>query len=77
MDAGRPRLIVSDNGTGIPEDILERVFERGVTDGSGTGLGLSIVKSIVEHHGGEITVESENAKGTTVTVKFPVTEDGL
>ncbi len=72
-------LKVSDTGYGIPEEDLERIFEkfyrvknedtRGI---SGTGLGLAIVKSIVEAHNGTIEVESELGKGTTFTVFLPV-----
>ena len=69
-------LTVRDNGTGIPPEILPRVFERGVTDGSGTGLGLAIVKSVMELHGGDVSIESELGKGTAVTLIFPpITEE--
>ena len=64
-------LTVRDNGSGIPPEILPRVFERGVTDGTGTGLGLAIVKSVMELHDGEAAIESELGKGTTVTLIFP------
>ena len=65
-------LTVRDNGAGIPTEILPRVFERGVTDGSGTGLGLAIVKSVMELHGGEAGIRSEHGKGTAVTLIFPI-----
>jgi len=71
-------LTVRDNGSGIPPEILPRVFERGVTDGSGTGLGLAIVKSVMELHGGDVSIESEVGKGTVVTLIFPVfTEENI
>jgi signal transduction histidine kinase len=59
---------VSDNGTGIPEDRLETIFDKGETDPQregGTGLGLAIVRTFVEAHGGRVTVESQEAVGTT------------
>src|SRR5690606_3903030 len=63
-------LVVEDTGIGIPADQLERIFDTFFqVDGSatreygGTGLGLSIVRSYVEAHGGEVTVESEVGKG--------------
>ncbi|RJQ20818.1 MAG: PAS domain S-box protein [Nitrospiraceae bacterium] len=68
---------ISDNGGGIPEDKLSRIFEPFYTTkpvGKGTGLGLSITYDIVKKHNGEITVESEKGKGTTFTVRIPVVE---
>lgn len=71
-------LTVADTGEGIPAGILPKVFDRfyrGETsrqrqDGE-TGLGLAIAKSIVELHGGSITVNSEVGKGTTFTIALP------
>jgi signal transduction histidine kinase len=72
-------LQVSDTGIGIPEDELERIFERFYqVDGSmsrrfgGTGLGLSLVHEIVLAHHGRIEVESGVNKGTTFTIYFPI-----
>ncbi len=69
---------VADSGEGIPEDKLERIFERfyQVESGSarrhkGTGLGLTLVKEIVEAHRGTIQVKSELGKGTTFTILLP------
>jgi two-component system phosphate regulon sensor histidine kinase PhoR len=66
---------VTDTGTGIAPDNLERVFERFETAGSaehrGIGLGLAIVKEIVEVHEGEITVESQVGKGSTFMFRIP------
>lgn len=62
-----------DNGSGIPEDALSRVFDPYfTTKGRGTGLGLAIVQQIVESHGGSIHIQSEPGKGTQVTLKLPV-----
>jgi signal transduction histidine kinase len=74
-------LQVSDTGVGIPNDRLERVFDRFYqVDGSttrhygGVGLGLALVKGIVEAHGGQITVASQVGQGTTFTVSLPAGE---
>lgn len=70
---------ISDNGIGIEEELLDRIFERFyVVDNSrskkisSTGLGLSIVKHIVEAHGGRIEVTSEVGKGSTFTIILPL-----
>ncbi len=72
-----PRLIVKDNGIGIPEADCQRVFERFYRvdksrskETGGTGLGLAIVKHIVEIHGAKIELKSEEGKGTEVAVFF-------
>jgi two-component system NtrC family sensor kinase len=68
-------ISVSDNGCGIPKEILNRVFEPFFTTkevGKGTGLGLSIAYDIVKKHTGEILIESEVGRGTTFTIKIPV-----
>jgi len=74
------QIVISDNGTGIPEEAQARVFERFFTVDKarsrrlgGTGLGLAISKQIVEGHGGSIGLESKYGEGTTVTVTLPVT----
>ena len=68
---------VADTGVGIPADEVGRLFERffrastAATE-QGTGLGLSIVKSIVDAHGGSISVRSDEGVGTTFVVELPV-----
>jgi histidine kinase len=65
---------VTDNGTGIPEAILERIFEPFFTTkkvGKGTGLGLSISYGIVRDYDGTIKVESKEGEGATFTIRFP------
>jgi len=65
-----------DEGAGIPAENLERVFEPFfTTKARGTGLGLAITKRIVESHLGTIAVESEPGRGTTVTVRLPLSRD--
>jgi signal transduction histidine kinase len=68
---------VSDTGAGIPTEERDRVFERfyrgsGSLEREGFGLGLAIAKRMVDVMGGEITVESEEGKGSTFTVRLPV-----
>ena len=74
----RDRIIVEDNGDGIPAQHLERLFERFYRvdrarsrDMGGTGLGLAIVKHLALLHGGEVTVDSELGKGSTFTIHLP------
>ncbi len=67
---------VEDHGIGISQEALSRIFERFVSDSQGSkhrgaGLGLSITKSLVELHGGSISVDSQPGKGTTFTVRLP------
>ena len=68
-------FVVSDNGIGIPSDDIDRVVvpwaqinDPTIADTSGSGLGLPIVSSLVDLHGGTLDIESEEGKGTTVTV---------
>ncbi len=71
-------MIFADSGSGIPREIQEKIFQPFFTtksEGQGTGLGLPIVKDIVEKHDGEIKLESEVGKGTTITVSLPVAKD--
>jgi two-component system phosphate regulon sensor histidine kinase PhoR len=74
----RDKIIVEDNGDGIPAQHLERLFERFYRvdrarsrDMGGTGLGLAIVKHLALLHGGEVTVKSELGKGTIFTIHLP------
>jgi PAS domain S-box-containing protein len=70
---GALKLMVKDNGSGIPEHLLGRLFEPYMTTKQrGTGLGLAIVKKIVEEHGGNITIESQPSGGTCVSVVLPL-----
>jgi two-component system phosphate regulon sensor histidine kinase PhoR len=78
---GRVRISVADQGVGIPEADLPRIFERFYRadkgrsrELGGTGLGLSIVKHIAQLHGGSVEAQSDVGKGTTISVLLPVTQ---
>lgn len=69
-------VVVSDNGSGIPEEKMKYVFDPFfTTKAKGTGLGLSIVQNILKMNNASIYVESEENKGTSVTIEFPLEED--
>ena len=65
---------IADNGPGIPEHVLPRIFDPFFTTrevGQGTGLGLSMTHSIVQAHGGDLKVDTEEGEGTTFTLELP------
>ena len=69
------RIQISDTGHGIPEDVMQKIRDPFFTTkevGKGTGLGLSIVDRIVSSHGGELIIESEEGRGTTVSIVLPI-----
>ena len=70
---------VADNGIGINEEDLEKIFEKFIQvdetmtrKNEGSGIGLSLVKSFVEFHNGKICVESKPRQGSKFTVKLPI-----
>jgi signal transduction histidine kinase len=68
------RLAIGDTGTGIPPDLLSRIFDPWVTTkaaGRGAGLGLSITRDVVERLGGTINVTSTPGNGATFVVELP------
>jgi len=72
MDESHVLVRFSDTGGGISTENLSRVFEPYfTTKPSGTGLGLLIVRRIVREHGGELSIESSEGKGLTVTIRLP------
>jgi signal transduction histidine kinase len=76
VQLGAGRLVVEDSGTGIPQRVRERLFERFVHEGhwpahEGTGLGLSIVKRVADHIGWDIRLEVPQAVGTRFVLSFP------
>ena len=77
-------VAVTDQGIGIPEDELDRVFERffrvdqaRARATGGTGLGLSIVKHVAQNHGGDVRVWSQAGRGSTFTIRIPRVVDDL
>ena len=81
VDSERVQISVADQGVGIREEDLPRIFERFYRadkarsrELGGTGLGLAIVKHIVQLHGGAVEATSEPGKGTTISVLLPVTK---
>jgi signal transduction histidine kinase len=78
-EGGEVRLWIADTGPGIPEEEVDRVFDRfyrldpsRARASGGAGLGLAIVKSLVEAHGGRVWVTSHAAEGSTFTVALPI-----
>jgi signal transduction histidine kinase len=66
-------ILVKDNGIGIEEHNIDRIFEpKFTTKNSGMGLGLGIIKNIIENYKGTITFETKYGKGTTFTVSLPI-----
>jgi signal transduction histidine kinase len=66
---------IQDTGTGIPEEIRNKIFEAFFTTKQkvkGVGLGLSVCYGIIKDHGGEIKVDSKERKGTTFTISLPI-----
>jgi signal transduction histidine kinase len=77
----RLKIVVSDNGIGIPASALERIghaFEQASNDPTrsreGTGLGLALVRSLAAQHGGSLAIASTQHVGTTVTVELPLSQ---
>jgi two-component system NtrC family sensor kinase len=68
-------LRVMDNGNGIPEKVLDKIFQPFFTTkptGQGTGLGLSLAYDIVKAHGGEIKVQSKEGEGSLFIIQLPI-----
>lgn len=68
-------VIITDNGPGIPDELIDRIFERYFTTkrpDEGTGLGLFVTKNLVENMGGEIIVSSRSGGGTIFKITLPV-----
>jgi len=71
-DDSRVIMRISDTGNGMAKETLDKIFEPFfTTKGKGTGLGLAIVFNLIQKHHGEVTVESEEGKGTTFIIALP------
>ncbi|MBS1607476.1 MAG: ATP-binding protein, partial [Bacteroidetes bacterium] len=68
-------ITVTDNGNGIPQNIIDKIFQPFFTTkptGQGTGLGLSLAYDIIKAHGGDTKVETKEGEGTEFTIIFPL-----
>jgi signal transduction histidine kinase len=75
ITGGQLRIQIRDTGTGVAPENLKRLFEPFfTTKKDGTGLGLAISQRIVLEHGGTITAQSENNKGSTFSISLPVSQ---
>ncbi|MGE4504756.1 MAG: sensor histidine kinase [Desulfovibrionaceae bacterium] len=75
LDAEYFTFIISDTGTGIPEDIREKIFDPFYTTkdvGEGTGLGLALAKSVVEQHGGRLALRRSDSTGSVFAISLPL-----
>ena len=73
--ANETSILIQDNGVGIPEELLQRIFDPFYTTkevGAGTGLGLSISYGIIEQHGGRIEVDSQVKEGANFKIYLPL-----
>jgi signal transduction histidine kinase len=72
---GKVEIRVKDNGNGIPQKVLDKIFQPFFTTkptGEGTGLGLSLSYDIVKAHGGELKVETKEGEGSTFNIELPI-----
>ncbi|MEZ4919958.1 MAG: ATP-binding protein [Saprospiraceae bacterium] len=81
VEHGRLKFIVEDSGPGIPKEEMDRIFNRFYqmegTEEKGSGIGLSLVKELVDLHGGQISVESNQGRGARFSVSLPVERNGF
>jgi len=71
---GEVQITVTDNGNGIPQKVLDKIFQPFFTTkptGQGTGLGLSLSYDIVKAHGGELKVETKEGEGSVFIIQIP------
>jgi len=76
VNPGRVRITVTNDGPGIPPDIIDRIFDPFFSTKSrdhGTGLGLAIVAAVIRSHDGEITVDNPDTGGARIVISIPVT----
>ena len=70
-------ISVADNGNGIPQKVLDKIFQPFFTTkptGQGTGLGLSLSYDIVKAHSGELNVKTKEGEGTEFTIQIPIAQ---
>ena len=75
---GKVEISVKDNGNGIPQKMLDKIFQPFFTTkptGQGTGLGLSLSYDIVKSHGGELKVETKEGEGSEFIIIIPITKN--
>jgi len=74
LEGTRLLIQISDNGEGIPAEIKDKLFNKfcSTKGAKGTGLGLAITRKVIEEHGGSISVESQQGKGTTFFIEIPL-----
>ena len=79
LERGSVFIKIDDNGCGIPEANLAKIFDPffSTKENKGTGLGLSVSYGIIEKHGGGIDVKSEIGRGTSFTIRFPLRQSAL
>jgi signal transduction histidine kinase len=71
-NGNRAELSIIDTGQGIPKDRMNKIFKPFFTSkAGGLGLGLSLARRIVERHSGEISLSSQESRGTSVTLALP------
>jgi signal transduction histidine kinase len=73
-------ILIADNGSGIPDEVLEKIFQPFFTtksSGEGTGLGLAICEKIIKGHGGTISVDSSLGLGTIFTIRLPIAGESV
>lgn len=80
-DSEQFSITINDNGTGIPDDVMDKMFKEIVTTkpiGKGTGLGMQITHDIIENmHNGRIDITTKIGEGTTITIVIPMTKVGI
>jgi len=77
LDNGFVQIVVSDTGSGIPEEMLPKIFEPFFSTKESTGLGLAVVYRIIQQHEGKIKVTSKSNEGTTFTIHLPKSPDKI